>query len=78
MHTSMYVHMTLSFLVLQTPSIIFGVITEPGQHTTVVSLYGTSSGQWRVFTIEFESIFDRDCTDSDYVDWMPWDLVSCM
>ena len=62
---------------MQVPATIFGVITEPGQHTTVMSLYGVSQQQnrWRVFTVNFTAIFDRVCVDGDYVQWMPWDVV---
>jgi hypothetical protein len=58
-------------------AVIYGVITEPGHHTTVMSLYGqTTRGQWRVFTIDFRAVFERECRDSDYIQWMPWDLRS--
>ena len=57
-------------------AVIYGVITEPGHHTTVMSLYGqTTNRQWRVFTIDFRAVFERECRDSDYILWMPWDLV---
>ncbi|CAI7997767.1 Sortilin-related receptor (Fragment) [Geodia barretti] len=58
-------------------AVIYGVITEPGHHTTVMSLYGqTTNRQWRVFTIDFRAVFERECRDSDYILWMPWDLRS--
>ena len=41
-----------------------------------MSLYGqTTNRQWRVFTIDFRAVFERECRDSDYILWMPWDLV---
>ena len=58
---------------------VFGVITEPGQHTTIVSLYGGSGVpfEWTVVTVDFASIFPRECEDDDYYDWKPWDVVRC-
>ena len=72
----LYVHPIMHACV-QTASTIYGVITEPGQHTTVMSLYGTANpgGPWIVFTLDFASIFLRKCTNSDYIQWMPWDMV---
>ena len=60
---------------------MFGVITEPGHHTTVASLYGGPWGagvpfEWIVVTVEFVGIFSRVCREDDYYDWLPWDVVS--
>ena len=60
---------------------VFGVLTEPGHHTTVASLYGGPWGtgapfQWIVVTVDFAGIFSGQCADSDYYDWRPWDVVS--
>eukprot|EP00731_Ephydatia_muelleri_P020374 Em0013g101a len=54
---------------------VFGVITEPGETTTIVSLYGWTSGAsgWIVWTVNFTSVFSRYCTDNDYYTWSPWD-----
>ncbi|KAL5471537.1 hypothetical protein EMCRGX_G029661 [Ephydatia muelleri] len=54
---------------------IFGVITEPGETTTIVSLYGWTNGAsgWIVWTVNFASVFSRYCTDNDYYTWSPWD-----
>ena len=56
---------------------MFGVITEPGEHTTNISLYGVESGgqSWVVVTLDFDPIFDHDCEDDDYYAWLPWDDV---
>ena len=59
--------------------IVFGVITEPGEHTTNISLYGieySGSRNWVVVTVDFDPIFSRDCGDDDYYGWLPWDDVS--
>ena len=64
--------------VWQTEITVYGVITEPGHHTTVVSLYGgeRSPFLWTVVTVNFSDIFLRLCGDDDYYDWMPWNIVS--
>ena len=58
---------------------MFGVITEPGEHTTNISLYGTETigDRWIVITLDFDPIFSRSCTNDDYYDWRPWDDVRC-
>ena len=58
------------------------MVTEPGEHTTIVSLYGGERGSdsfmWVVVTVEFAPIFQRACTDNDFYDWMPWEVVSIL
>ena len=63
--------------ITQTSITVFGVITEPGEHTTIVSLYGIEDrgGNWVVITVDFNPIFNRDCRDTDYYEWLPWDDV---
>lgn len=65
-------------MILQIEITVFGVITEPGEHTTIISLYGVEYGRsntWVVVTVDFNNIFNGNCTDSDYYEWMPWDDV---
>ncbi|CAI8030523.1 Sortilin-related receptor [Geodia barretti] len=65
-----------SFTFTDSAMVIYGVITEPGEHTTNVSLYGIESSgsrNWVVVTVDFDPIFSRDCGDDDYYDWLPWD-----
>lgn len=65
-------------MILQTDITVFGVLTEPGEHTTVISLYGvefSTSSTWVVVTVDFKNIFNGNCTDSDYYEWLPWDDV---
>ena len=56
---------------------IYGVITESGEYTTNLSLYGVESGgnTWVVVTLDFDPIFSRNCRDNDYYEWLPWDDV---
>lgn len=65
-----------SFAFTTTNMTIYGVLTEPGEHTTTVSLYGVTgpgSHTWDVVTVNFSSIFPRTCSWSDYYYWRPWD-----
>ena len=55
---------------------IFGLITEPGENTTVFTMFGTKGnpGQpidWIMIKIDLMSVFQRNCTDGDYKDWSP-------
>ena len=76
-HTHAYTHTCTHTHTLQVSYTIYGVITEPGKHTTIMSLYGyTSQRGWVVITIEFQHIFTRNCDDNDYTLWVPWDEVN--
>lgn len=57
---------------------VYGVITEPGEMTTVATLYGWESGNsgWISVQINFTNIFGRKCIASDYYNWEPYDEVS--
>ena len=76
-----HVHCICVFLPpLQSNFTVFGVITEPGQHTTVVSLYGGPWDRgvpftWTVVTVDFRNIFPRMCGEDDYYIWKPWNDV---
>ena len=55
-----------------TPTVIWGVVTEPGETTTEVALFGSedrSNPEWAVIAINFTSVFQRKCASSDYWDW---------
>lgn len=54
-----------------------GVFTQPGSHTTIMSLYGLTPDQVLVaITIDFAAVFGRECVNDDYYNWRPWDSVS--
>jgi hypothetical protein len=57
-------------------AVIFGVITEPGEATTVVSLYGVQNHAWTVFTVNLTNIFTRACSSGDFYTWRPYDINS--
>jgi len=59
------------------PVTIFGILTEPGENTTIFTLFGTPTVRggvsWIIFTIDLRSVFDHDCTADDYKRWSPSD-----
>ena len=57
---------------------VWGVVTEPGETTTVVALYGweNNTSGWITVLINFTNIFDHQCAESDYYDWEPYDEVN--
>ena len=90
------------FTFTTTPTVIWGVIPEPGETTTEVTsvyhrygvklfeclfcrLFGSENRQaqhfvnleWAIISINFFSVFQRNCTNDDYQDWAVSDGV-CM
>jgi hypothetical protein len=61
---------------------IYGVLTEPGEKTTVFSVFGSkgTSHSWIVMQINLTSVFMRNCNQSDYKNWSPTDNenVDCL
>ena len=60
-----------------TPIRIFGLITEPGENTTVFTMFGTQAApsatkiDWIIIKVDLRSVFERTCGDGDYKDWSP-------
>uniref|UniRef100_A0ABM0M9V2 Sortilin-related receptor-like n=1 Tax=Saccoglossus kowalevskii TaxID=10224 RepID=A0ABM0M9V2_SACKO len=53
---------------------VYDVMTEPGEHTTVFTLFGSSVGKqhtWMIVQVNLSSIFEYSCTDDDYKLWSP-------
>lgn len=52
---------------------IYGLMTEPGENTTVFTMFGSDSGhhQWLIIKVDLRNIFDRECTREDYKPWTP-------
>ena len=62
----------VNFTFTTTPTVIWGVVTEPGETTTELALFGSedrSNPEWAVISINFTSVFERKCASSDYWDW---------
>ncbi|CAL8091762.1 unnamed protein product [Orchesella dallaii] len=56
---------------------IMGLMTEPGENTTVFFIFGsvanTTRHTWILIKVDFRDIFDRTCEKEDYKQWSPWD-----
>lgn len=52
---------------------VYGLMTEPGENTTVFTMFGSAKGhhQWLIIKIDLQNVFDRNCTDDDYKFWSP-------
>ncbi|XP_013139832.1 PREDICTED: sortilin-related receptor-like [Papilio polytes] len=52
---------------------IYGLMTEPGENTTVFTMFGSANEQhqWIIITIDLQKAFPRNCTADDYKDWSP-------
>lgn len=52
---------------------VYGLMTEPGENTTVFTMFGSDSGhhQWLIIKIDLQNVFARDCTDEDFKNWFP-------
>lgn len=48
-------------------------MTEPGENTTVFTMFGSASGQhqWIIITVDLFKAFSYNCTADDYKDWSP-------
>ncbi|XP_062521984.1 sortilin-related receptor-like isoform X2 [Corticium candelabrum] len=55
--------------------LVYGVITEPGEQTTVFSLYGDypSKREWVIVRIDLRRELGQNCTEKDYTFWHPSD-----
>ena len=54
-----------------TATVIWGVVTEPGETTTEVALFGSEdrSLEWAIISINFTGVFQRKCAGNDYWQW---------
>ncbi|XP_025152986.1 sortilin-related receptor isoform X2 [Harpegnathos saltator] len=52
---------------------VYGLMTEPGENTTVFTMFGSDSGQhqWLIIKVDLRNVFERDCTEDDYKFWSP-------
>ncbi|XP_057187176.1 VPS10 domain-containing receptor SorCS1 isoform X2 [Triplophysa rosa] len=53
------------------PLFVDGVLGEPGEETLIMTIFGHVShrSEWQLVKIDFRSIFNRRCVESDYVPW---------
>ncbi|XP_069386499.1 VPS10 domain-containing receptor SorCS1 isoform X2 [Paralichthys olivaceus] len=54
-----------------TPLFVDGVLGEPGEETLIMTIFGHVShrSEWQLVKIDFRSIFNRRCTETDYQTW---------
>jgi hypothetical protein len=52
---------------------VYGLMTEPGENTTVFTMFGSGSGQhqWLIIKVDLSKVFERNCTDNDFKFWLP-------
>ncbi|XP_023246072.1 sortilin-related receptor isoform X2 [Copidosoma floridanum] len=52
---------------------VYGLMTEPGENTTVFTMFGSGSGQhqWLIIKVDLRKVFERDCVEDDYKFWSP-------
>lgn len=67
-----------SLIFYHEPLKIFGLLTEPGENTTVFTMFGTPSlgkpgVDWIIITVNLSSVFDHPCNVDDYKHWSPSD-----
>ena len=59
--------------------LIWGISTEPGEYTTVVSIYGSESYsrpiEWVIVKLDLKDILGPPCKESDYHIWSPSDDI---
>ncbi|TRY76952.1 hypothetical protein TCAL_09210 [Tigriopus californicus] len=61
------------------PLRIFGLLTEPGQNTTIFTMFGTAKNpeghgiNWIIIKVDLRSVFEHECTQDDYKRWSPAD-----
>lgn len=50
---------------------VYGLMTEPGENTTVFTMFGSAIGQhqWLIIKIDLRNVFERACTEHDYKFW---------
>lgn len=55
------------------PMRVYGLITEPGENTTIFTMFGSKSGshQWIIVTVDLKAAFQYECKDDDYKLWSP-------
>ncbi|XP_063978327.1 sortilin-related receptor-like [Diachasmimorpha longicaudata] len=52
---------------------VYGLMTEPGENTTVFTMFGSTPGQhkWLIIKVDLRKVFDRKCTKDDFKMWTP-------
>ncbi|XP_069798311.1 sortilin-like [Narcine bancroftii] len=63
-----------SYKFTKEPIIFTGLASEPGAKSMNISIWGYEdliiTQRWVSFTIDFEELLTRDCSDDDYIQWL--------
>lgn len=56
---------------------IYGLMTEPGENTTIFTMFGSGKAhhKWMIIKVDFRSVFAYNCTKDDYKFWSPSSAV---
>lgn len=63
-----------SYQFSDTEILIYSLLTEPGEHTTYFTLFGSQRGgphEWILVTIDLRSAFKYECKKEDFKPWSP-------
>lgn len=62
------------------PLRVFGLLTEPGENTTIFTMFGTAKNpaggsgiDWIIIKVDLKTVFANECTEDDYKKWSPAD-----
>ncbi|CAH0560374.1 unnamed protein product [Brassicogethes aeneus] len=52
---------------------MYGLMTEPGENTTIFTMFGSLSEQhqWIIIKLDFMKVFNTTCGEDDYKPWTP-------
>ncbi|XP_066589021.1 sortilin-related receptor-like [Prorops nasuta] len=52
---------------------IYGLMTEPGENTTIFTMFGSETGlhKWLIIKIDLRNVFKKVCTKDDFKSWSP-------
>ncbi|XP_034941871.1 sortilin-related receptor-like [Chelonus insularis] len=52
---------------------VYGLMTEPGENTTVFTMFGSNPGQhkWLIIKVDLKNAFERECKQDDFKFWSP-------
>uniref|UniRef100_A0A8D9B9P9 Sortilin-related receptor n=1 Tax=Cacopsylla melanoneura TaxID=428564 RepID=A0A8D9B9P9_9HEMI len=64
---------------LDTDVKIYGLMTEPGENTTVFTMFASNvhQHQWLIVKADLASVFKKNCTREDYKFWSPSGKTGC-
>ncbi|XP_026686698.1 sortilin-related receptor [Diaphorina citri] len=64
---------------LNTDVKIYGLMTEPGENTTVFTMFASNvhKHQWLIVKVDLEKVFKGRCTRDDYKFWSPYGKTGC-